>query len=558
MSAEGRLVAGRYRLQKRIGSGAMGVVWRAVDERLQRTVAAKQLLLQSGHTQEETEEARQRSMREGRIAARLQHQNAIAVFDVAEDEGQPVLVMEYLPSQSLAGLLSEQGPVPPVSIARIGAQVAGALAAAHTAGIVHRDLKPGNILLGDTGIAKITDFGISRAVGDVSVTKSGILAGTPAYLSPEVALGRDPAPASDVFSLGSTLYAAIEGEPPFGVDENAISLLHRVARGQAEPPKQAGPMTPVLMQLLRPDPADRPTMTQARGLLQAAADGRPVPGSAQARPPGQPPPVRREAPAAAGPPAKPVSANHQAANFPAANPPAAHPPAAQQRNPAGNPAASPRPATNLGAPAQTGEPARGSKKSQRALLLWIMAVIIAILVGVLAANAYGGQADQSGGEPGQGERSREAPAAQAPMPQVPAAAPESTDDSTTTRPTGASRPPGPSDPGPGVSPQPKQPSRDEVVNVVGRYFSLVPKHLDESWELLGPGLRAQGKDTYEHWWKSVDDVKVLGRPKLVGSNVQVTLMYKDGGKRQVESHVLSMVVDQNGNPLINTDNRRGR
>ncbi|WP_433870220.1 serine/threonine-protein kinase [Saccharopolyspora sp. CA-218241] len=183
MSAEGRLIAGRYRLEQRIGSGAMGVVWRAVDERLHRTVAVKLLIVQPGYTPEETEEARQRTMREGRIAARLQHQNAIVVFDTAEDEGQPVLVMEYLPSQSLATVISEHGVLPPMQVAKIGLQVAGALAAAHMAGIVHRDLKPGNILLGDNGMAKITDFGISRAIGDVAVTKSGILAGTPAYLA---------------------------------------------------------------------------------------------------------------------------------------------------------------------------------------------------------------------------------------------------------------------------------------------------------------------------------------------------------------------------------------
>src|SRR5699024_7970349 len=145
---------------------------------------------------------------------------------------------------------SDQGLLNPLQVAQIGVQVAGALATAHMAGIVHRDLKPGNILLGDDGTAKITDFGISRAIGDVAVTKSGILAGTPAYLAPEVALGRDPAPASDVFSLGSTLYAAIEGGPPFGVDDNAISLLHRVARGEVEQPRQAGPMAPALLQLL--------------------------------------------------------------------------------------------------------------------------------------------------------------------------------------------------------------------------------------------------------------------------------------------------------------------
>src|SRR5690606_8375901 len=110
--------------------------------------------------------------------------------------GQPVLVMEYLPSRSLASVIDEQGTLPPLQVARIGVQVASALAAAHMAGIVHRDLKPGNVLLGENDIAKITDFGISRAIGDVAVTKSGILAGTPAYLAPEVALGRDPAPAS--------------------------------------------------------------------------------------------------------------------------------------------------------------------------------------------------------------------------------------------------------------------------------------------------------------------------------------------------------------------------
>ena len=119
MSAEGRLIAGRYRLQQQIGSGAMGVVWQAIDERLHRTVAVKQLLLQPGYTPEETEEARQRSMREGRIAARLQHQNAICVFDVAEDEGQPVLVMEYLPSRSLASVIDEQGTLPPLQVARM-------------------------------------------------------------------------------------------------------------------------------------------------------------------------------------------------------------------------------------------------------------------------------------------------------------------------------------------------------------------------------------------------------------------------------------------------------
>ncbi|MGQ0837595.1 serine/threonine-protein kinase [Actinokineospora sp.] len=273
MSDEGRLVAGRYRLVERIGSGAMGVVWRAVDERLNRPVAVKKLLLQPGLPPDEADEAVARCMREGRIAARLHHPNAIAVFDVVDEDGVPCLIMEYLPSVSLAIALNEQGALPAVEVARIGAQVAAALAAAHIAGIVHRDIKPGNILLGDDGSVKITDFGISRATDDVTVTKTGLIAGTPAYLAPEVAIGREPAAASDVFSLGSTLYAAVEGEPPFGLSENTLGLLHAVASGKINPPEQSGPLTNVLVALLATEPEHRPSAAKARDLLGAVARG---------------------------------------------------------------------------------------------------------------------------------------------------------------------------------------------------------------------------------------------------------------------------------------------
>ncbi|GLZ42054.1 serine/threonine-protein kinase [Actinokineospora sp. NBRC 105648] len=273
MSDEGRLVAGRYRLERRIGSGAMGVVWQALDERLNRPVAVKKLLLPPGLPPDEADEAVARCMREGRIAARLHHPNAIAVFDVVDEDGVPCLIMEYLPSDSLAIALNERGPLEPTEVARIGAQVAAALAAAHAAGIVHRDIKPGNILLGDDGSVKITDFGISRATDDVTVTKTGLIAGTPAYLAPEVAVGRDPSAASDVFSLGSTLYAATEGEPPFGLSENTLGLLHAVASGKTNPPTQSGPLTTVLVALLASDVDTRPTAAKARDMLAAVARG---------------------------------------------------------------------------------------------------------------------------------------------------------------------------------------------------------------------------------------------------------------------------------------------
>jgi len=269
MTDEEHLVVGRYRLFRRLGAGGMGVVWQGHDERLDRPVAVKKLLLHPNFVPRKAAEAVARCLREGRIAARLHHPNAIAVFDVVDEDDVPCLVMEYLRSRSLATAMDEEGALPPVEVARVGAQVAAALAAAHAAGIVHRDVTPGNVLLGEDGSVKITDFGISVASDDVTVTKTGMFAGTPAYMAPEVALGADPTPASDVFSLGSTLYAAVEGEPPFGRAANTLGVLHAVAGGQINPPRRSGPLTDVLIALLQPDPQARPTASEARELLAA-------------------------------------------------------------------------------------------------------------------------------------------------------------------------------------------------------------------------------------------------------------------------------------------------
>ncbi|WP_410872493.1 protein kinase domain-containing protein [Nocardia sp. A7] len=272
--ASDRLIAGRYRLTDPIGAGAMGVVWRATDVRLRRTVAVKQVLLAPGLTGTQALEGKRRAMREGRIAARLHHPNAITVFDVAEEDGQPWLVMEYMNAPSLAVKLAGGVTLPPIEVAGIGAQAAAALSAAHDAGIMHRDVKPANLLVGDDGTVKLTDFGISHATGDVTVTATGFLAGTPAYLAPEIARGDSPKPAADVFALGSTLYAASEGAPPFGEGDNPLAVLHAVARGVVPEPKNAGPLAPVLMWLLTASADDRPTMAQARKALEDVAAGR--------------------------------------------------------------------------------------------------------------------------------------------------------------------------------------------------------------------------------------------------------------------------------------------
>ncbi|MEU7479401.1 serine/threonine-protein kinase [Lentzea sp. NPDC042327] len=398
MTDDGRLVAGRYRLSQRIGSGAMGVVWTAHDERLHRTVAVKQLLLQPGLADGDVDEAKRRAMREGRIAARLQHPHAVAVYDVAEDDGQPWLVMEYLPSKSLSGVLSERGTLPPRDVASIGMQVASALAAAHNAGIVHRDIKPGNVLLGDDGTVKITDFGISRATGDVTVTATGMLAGTPAYLAPEVAKGYDPGSPSDVFSLGSTLYAAIEGEPPFGLSENTIALLHKVASGKVNPPRNAGPLTALLMRLLRSEPEERPTMVEARDALAAVANGQATPAFtpsvvAPTHPPswrGAPVQQPQSAATRALPPPPPPNAtrvdmhSHAPHTPPRAMPAQQHQPQQHQsqqqhHRPAAAPQYSQRPKPSRPAPSS-------SSKSKKSTVYTAIAIVAAAVVGIMFAS----------------------------------------------------------------------------------------------------------------------------------------------------------------------------
>ena len=264
----------------------MGVVWRAVDERLERSVAVKQILAQPGMSDTERNNMRQRAMREAKNAARFQHPNAIVVFDIAEHGGDPCLVMEYMPSRSLSAVLAEQTILPLGQVARIGEQVASALVVAHRAGIVHRDIKPANLLIDDSGTAKITDFGISRAAGDLTLTQTGLIGGTPAYLAPELARGSDPSSASDVFSLGATLYHALEGQPPYGNSSNQLALLYTAANGQVIPPHQSGKATALLMSLLRIEPDERPSMAEARDRLAALAAGEPESASGSPLAPG--------------------------------------------------------------------------------------------------------------------------------------------------------------------------------------------------------------------------------------------------------------------------------
>ncbi len=243
----GRLLAGRYRVLAQLGRGGMGVVWRAVDEVLGREVAVKELRTYTDADGPELADLRVRMQREARAAARVRHPGVVAVHDVAEVDGRPLIVMELVDGPSLEQVLRERGFLDPVEAARIGAQVMDALAAAHRAGVLHRDVKPGNILLERSGRVVLTDFGIAAMddPGDgaaTHLTRSGALVGSLDYLAPERAQGADASAASDVWALGATLYAAVEGSSPFR-RTSTFSTLTAIVTEPLPEPERAGPLT---------------------------------------------------------------------------------------------------------------------------------------------------------------------------------------------------------------------------------------------------------------------------------------------------------------------------
>lgn len=272
-----RLLAGRYRVVARLGRGGMGVVWRAVDEVLGREVAVKELRTFTDAHGPELADLRLRMQREARAAARVRHPGVVAVHDIAEVDGRPLIVMELIDGPSLDDVLSERGPIDPREAAGIGAKVMEALAAAHAVGVLHRDVKPGNILLERSGRVVLTDFGIATMddPGDGSathLTRSGELIGSLDYLAPERAQGADPGPASDVWALGATLYAAVEGTSPFRRTSTYSTLTAIVSEPLPEP-RRAGRLGPVLRQLMEKRAELRPDAGRARGMLETVARG---------------------------------------------------------------------------------------------------------------------------------------------------------------------------------------------------------------------------------------------------------------------------------------------
>ncbi|NUR04533.1 MAG: serine/threonine protein kinase, partial [Streptomyces sp.] len=273
---EGRLLGGRYRLTERIGSGGMGTVWQAYDELVERDVAVKQPQLPGDPEDEHHRRAAHRLYREARAAARVDHPAAVSIHDVVvEEDGLPWIVMELIRGESLHEVL-RRGPVEASEAARIGLAVLGALDAAHAVGIVHRDVKPANVLLGAHGRVVLTDFGIAHVQGEESLTVSGEFVGSLEFVAPERMSGRGAGPASDLWSLGVLLYAAVEGVSPFR-RTTVESTLAAVIASEAPEPKQAGPLGPLIARLLVKDPDQRPGAKETGVVLEAVAEGWPVP-----------------------------------------------------------------------------------------------------------------------------------------------------------------------------------------------------------------------------------------------------------------------------------------
>ncbi|MDN3351867.1 serine/threonine-protein kinase [Actinomadura sp. DC4] len=273
---EGSVLGRRYRLLSQVGRGGMGRVWHAHDDLLHRDVAVKEVIFPPGLTASDREVLYERTLREARSAARLTHPGIVTVHDVVEEDGRPWIVMEFVRAPSLQEVIDGEGRLPVTRVADIGVQMLAALRVAHASGVLHRDVKPANVLLdsradGSTRVV-ITDFGIARIDGDATLTQTGLVLGSPAYIAPERARGDGASPASDLWALGATLYAACEGRSPHDRVE-AMAALTAVLNEEPDPPRYAGPLGPLMMGLLVKDPAQRVTADQAAADLARAARG---------------------------------------------------------------------------------------------------------------------------------------------------------------------------------------------------------------------------------------------------------------------------------------------
>jgi serine/threonine protein kinase len=517
----------------------MGIVWEAWDERLERRVALKQLHRQTAGSPAAAELANKRAMREARLTARLNHPHAVPVYDVVEQQGQLWLIMQFIPSVTLAAVLEEVGPLEPDEAAKVGAQVASALTAAHAVGIVHRDVKPGNVLIADDGTALISDFGIAYALGDATLTSSGMIHGTPAYLAPEVARGNEANFASDVFSLGATLYSAMEGTPPFGRDENSMALLHRVASGEFPPPQRCGALTPAILQMLSADPEARPSMRAVADTLARVA-------------------------------ARSASAIDQTVAL-----------SASEETPTGGeidqvltsdpslaktgPSTTPWP-DSPAASAPEGLAQHSTKPRRNRGIAAAVAIIALIGVGILIAALLPDdrRAVDPTTVPDQSSSAAPESTEVSSPPQAPAPRASSTQPQDSSPPRDSPRPAAPRTkaPAPSRAPSPTTaptvqgaPTAAQLRRAITSYYALMPGNTDAAWPRMTASYQtnhAGGRQAYQQFWDAVSRITVANVRGMPPRSAQATLTYyfKDG--RVVRERTAYGLVNDGGRLRINS------
>jgi serine/threonine protein kinase len=442
----------------------MGSVWLAQDERLGRPVAVKRVGMLPGESLPHLA----RAMREARSSAALNHPNVVSVYDAVEEGEHLWLVMEYVPGRTLAEIVAAEGALAPVRVARIGAQVADGLAAAHAAGTVHRDVKPGNVLVTDDGVAKISDFGIARSQGDDKLTQTGLMTGTPAYFAPELARGGDATPASDVWGLGATLYAAVEGHSPYPSQSNPLALMARIAHEEPPIPQTAGPLRAPISRMMDVDPAARPTMAECAQVLHGAAAG-------------------------------PTTTAQRAAPTP-----------------------EPEPTPVLAPPVD--EPRR------RRTPLLVAGLLALLLVGGIAFLLVQG---------GEDEAPSAAPKSKAPTPEeTPEETPDETQEQTPEEtPEETAAPP---------------PASSDATGFAADYYAALPEDTDTGWAMLTPEYQdGMGRESYDGFWGSIDDVTFRGAEEVEPGVVDATITYLTDGSEETE--VRRLYLEETGDGLLIAD-----
>ncbi|WP_340540676.1 serine/threonine-protein kinase [Nocardioides sp. GXZ039] len=448
------MIDDRYTLEREIGRGGMGAVWLARDELLGRTVAVKRVGVMPGGSSPDLV----RAEREARIAASLNHPHIVGVYDLVQDGDQQYLVMEYVEGSTLAELIRSQGRLAPRDAARILAQAATALAAAHGSLIVHRDVKPSNILVGNDGQVKLTDFGIARMQADAALTQTGLVTGSPAYLAPEVASGRPATPASDVWSLGASLYHALAGAPPYDVGDNVLGTLYQIVN--EPPPRLADPgeLEPVLLATMAHDPEHRWAMDDVARVLEMVAQSEPVQATAL------PAATTVLSPGDAGPPDEPTDEGL----LPFADP-----------EPEPEPSESPAPPASAVA---SDEPTtRYRPTRRRAVLPILIGLLVLALLGVILALALSDDPQDASPPPGV--------------------------ETTSETPT----PPPSSEPSTPTSSAPAEPTEKQIKDFVRNYIPTAVSNPEAGFQLLTPAYQAasNGIDGYAGFWGNVVNAKIL-------------------------------------------------